>query len=184
MRHPDIAPQEALTPPLERIVIASSDDTVRLLQLVPGDAAWYRGFIAEDPDHFRQFGDTTADKYPDVESVRRSIESPKDPDKLRFGDWDGDTPVASHNLTPKGDGRAEIGYWVAKRHTGRHYGTRGLRLLANWALTKGGYDEVYCDIVVGNEASRRTAAGAAMTYAGEVIDEEGRQLWRYTLSRD
>lgn len=166
----------------ERIVLERSDETIRLMQLVPDDAQAYFDLIAYDPDHLRQHGDATADKYPDVESVRKSIEGPSNPAKLRFGIWDGATMVGSNNLTPQGSGVAELGSWIGKQYIGRGYAGQGRKLLIDFAFNTLGLREVYSDIVVGNEASRRSVEKSGFTYVGE-IDDEGHRRLRYVLKK-
>lgn len=173
---------EAPAPTPERIVL--SDGTVRLMQLTAADAPAYFELIAFDPDHLRQHGDETADKYPDVASVQESIEHPKNPAKYRFGIWDGDVMVGSDNLTPEGDGKAELGSWVGKQHIGRGYAGRGRELLVDFAFSTLGLNEVHCDIVVGNEASRRSVEKSGFQFAGEFTDDEGERKWRYVLKRE
>jgi ribosomal-protein-serine acetyltransferase len=170
-----------LTP--ERIVVERPGDPVRLLQLVPGDAQAYYDLIAFDPDHLKQHGDETADKYPDVETVRRSIEQPSNPNKYRFGVWDGDVMVGSDNLTPEDDGKAELGSWIGKQYIGNGYAGRGRELLVDFAFNRLGLNELHCDIVVGNDASRRSVEKSGFTFAGEFVDDEGDHMWRYVLKK-
>jgi RimJ/RimL family protein N-acetyltransferase len=178
---------EGIAAPAERIVVKSDRDTVALRQLIPEDAEAYFKLIEYDPDHLRQHGDRTADKYPDVLSVRRSIEYPENPAKYRFGIWDDDldggTMVGSNNLTPKGEGRAELGYLVGKQYIGRGYAGRGRALLVDFAFRTLGLEEVYCDIVVGNDPSRRSADKSDFAYVGIVVDEDGIPHWRYALRK-
>lgn len=173
---------EAITPTPERIIVEREGDSVRLMRLVPGDAQAYYDLIAHDPNHLRQHGDTTADKYPDVEAVRQSIEHPSNPDKYRFGIWDGDTMVGSNNLTPEGNGRAELGSWIGKQYIGQGYAGRGRSLLVDFAFNTLGLNELYCDIVVGNDASRRSVEKSGFDFTGEFVDEKSEHKWRYTLS--
>lgn len=169
---------ETLSP--ERIILTSDHDTVKLMQLVLEDAQAYYDLIAFDPDHLRQNGDDTAGKYPDVESVRRSIENPK-PNKIRFGIWDGNTMVGSDNLTLKDGNKAELGSWVGKQYIGNGYAGRGRKLLVGFAFNRLGLDEVYCDIVTTNKESRRSVEKSGFQYVGEFIDEAGQRKWRYAL---
>jgi len=173
---------ESVLPTSERIVL-QGNDTVRLMQLVVDDAQPYFDLIAFDPEHLRQNDDDTADKYPDVASVQQSIENPAKPNKYRFGIWDGDAMVGSDNLTLEGKGKAELGSWVGKQYVGRGYAGRGRSLLVDFAFHTLGLDEVHCDIVVGNEASRRSVEKSGFEFAGEFVDDEGKHKWRYALQR-
>lgn len=174
---------EGLATPSERIVLTSDTDTVRLMQYIPEDAETIAALIAYDPDHLRQHGDNTADKYPNADAVRESILHPKDPSKYRFGIWDGETMVGSDNLTPKGEGRAELGSWIGRQYIGHEYAGRGRALLIDFAFKQLGLDEVFCDIVVGNESSQRSVEKSGFHYAGEITGEDGERKWRYVLRR-
>jgi ribosomal-protein-serine acetyltransferase len=160
---------ESVTPTPERIILQGNGETVRLMQLVVDDAQPYFDLIAYDPEHLRQNDDDTADKYPDVASVQHSIENPSKPNKYRFGIWDGDIMVGSDNLTLEGEGKAELGSWVGKQYIGHGYAGRGRNLLVDFALNTLGLDEVHCDIVVGNEASRRSVEKSGFVFGGEFV---------------
>lgn len=166
--------------PTERIILTSPGDTVRLMQLVPEDDQDYYGLIAADPEHLRAEGIT--DKYPDAAAVRRTIERPDNPEKYRFGIWDGDTLVGSNNLTPKGEGKAELGSWVGGEYIGHSYASRARGLLLDFAFNTLGLDEVYSEIVVGNEKSRRSIEKSGFELAEEFIDPaDGAKVWRYVM---
>jgi len=167
-----------------RIVLERLGETVRLLQLVPDDAQSYYDLIAYDPDHLRQHGEPTADKYPNVESVRRSIEHPTNPHKYRFGIWDDSVMIGSNNITLEEEGRAELGSWVGKQYIGRGYAGRGRNLLVDFAFKTLGLREVHCDIAVGNEASRRSVEKSGFVFIGEVADDMGERKWRYVLKNN
>lgn len=172
-------PPETLDSTPERIILRSPNDTVCLKQLVLEDAETYFNLIEYDRAHLMQHGDRTSGKYPDVESVRRSIEQPEDPDKLRFGIWDGDVMVGSDNITPEEKGVAEFGSWVGKQYIGHGYAGRGRVLLLEYAFNVMGLREVHCDIRVGNEASKRSVEKSGFRFVGEVIDRYGNKNWRY-----
>jgi RimJ/RimL family protein N-acetyltransferase len=174
-------PELQATP--ERVVLKSDNDTVQLMQLVPQDADDYFVLIAQDPAHLRQHGDETADKYPTPDAVRDSIVHPKNPAKYRFGIWDNGVMVGSNNLTPEDNGRAELGSWVGKEHIGQGYAGRARALLVDFAFNRLGFDEVYCDIVVGNEPSKRSVEKSGFALTGDFVDDEGVHKWRYVLRR-
>jgi ribosomal-protein-serine acetyltransferase len=175
---------ETAFPESGRIVLERAGNPVQLKQLVPEDAQAYFDLISYNPDHLRQYGDTTADKYPDVAAVRRSIEQPADPNKYRFGIWDGDTMVGSDNIRVKEDGKAELGSWVSAQYIGRGYAGYGRELLIDFAFNGLGLDEVYCDITVGNTSSRRSVEKSGFGYVGQYTTKKGEQRWRYALLRD
>ena len=159
-----------------QIILNNPEDTVSLKQLMPEDSDAYFSLIDFDRDHLRQHGDTTAEKYRSAADVQDSIINPSNPDKFRFGIWDGETLVGSDNLTPLGDGTAELGSWVGKQYVGNMYASRGRTLLADFAFHQLGMRKVLCNITVGNEASRRSVEKSGFVYAGE---KDGQ--WVYVL---
>lgn len=160
--------------PEQPILIPTESASVVLRQLTPADAPAYFDAVDNNRDHLSQFGDTTATKYPDPASVERSIASPDNPNKLRFGIWDGDAFVGSINLTPEEDSSAaEIGYWLDRRHTGQGYATVATRALAAYARER--YPRVYAEVVDGNAKSadvlRRAGFAQASKKTGKLIFE-------------
>jgi RimJ/RimL family protein N-acetyltransferase len=174
---------EATPPPPERIIIASEADTVCLKQLIPDDDVHYFGLIAFDPDHLRQHGDVTARNYPDVSAVRWSIAHPLNPNRYRFGIWDGDVMVGSDSLTLRSEVSGALGSWVGKQHIGHDYAARARSLLISFAFDRLHLDEVYSEITVGNEPSRRSVEKSGLRYESEFTDVDGKQTWRYVLRR-
>lgn len=163
--------------PSNRIILRSEDDTIVLKQLITDDAERYFQLVDSDRAHLSQHGDKTAQKYPTVEAVRKSIIPPENnPKKFRFGIWDGNVMVGSNNLTPVVNNRAELGSWIAKSHTGHRYAARARKLLVNFAFNRLGLDEVFSEIVIGNEASRKSVERSGFIFAGE---KEGK--WIYIL---
>ena len=135
------------------LVIPTEKDPVILRQLTIEDAPAYFEAVDANRNHLSQFGDETAAKYPNLESVEESFLNPSNPAKLRLGIWDSNTFVGSANLTPGEDGKsAEIGYWLDDRHTGKGYATVATRALAAHARQQR-FHRVFANVTVGNEAS-------------------------------
>ncbi len=149
----------------KRTEVRAPDDVILLRQLTLEDAPTYFDLIDYDREHYSQFDDITAKKYRVVGDVEDSIINQKR-NKYRFGIWDGETMVGSNNLTVQEDGRAEIGYWVGSQYTGRGYAARALSPLVDFAFNDLGLDEVFTNIVVGNEASRKTVENAGFEFRG------------------
>lgn len=170
-------------PTPERIVLKSASDTVQLKQLIPSDAEGYFELIAQDPNHLRQHGDETADKYPSVDTVRDSILHPQNPSKYRFGIWDGEVMVGSDNLTPQDDNMAELGSWIGKNYIGHEYAGRARKLLVEFAFNTLKLDMVYCDIVVGNDPSVRSVEKSGFVLSEVYFDDDNEtRIERYVLT--
>lgn len=115
-------------------------DGLAIRQLILEDAQAYFDALHHDTSRF-EFEEDTLIKYPDVESVRASIqESLEDPEpkRLRFGIWDGSVMVGSINLefdhpNPNNRRSAELGYWSG--YGGHAYCERAARLLLPYAFS-------------------------------------------------
>ncbi|HLD05515.1 MAG TPA: GNAT family N-acetyltransferase [Candidatus Nanoarchaeia archaeon] len=130
------------------------DDELRLREFSPSDASAIFSLIDQNRDHLSQHGEDTAAKYPTQESVLTSIQAPKNPLKLRFGIWAGDTFVGSVNLHPDGSGRsAEIGYYLGSEFMKRGYVTRSVRRLIQYGFEELGVQEVWAKVAKSNEPS-------------------------------
>lgn len=125
-------------------------------QFKPEDAQTIFDLIEYNRAHLNAHGEGTADKYPTVESVRESIEKPKDPTRLRFGIYDQGAMVGSINLTPKDKGVAEIGYWVGGQFVGRGYAARAIKELALYAFDVLGLEKLIANARADNLASVKT----------------------------
>lgn len=177
----DISDDKELVEPLFqaiRIILKSEDDSIVLKQLYPEDAERYFQLVDSSREHLSQNEDVTAKKYPTVETVRESIVHPRNPDKYRFGIWEGDIMVGSDNLTPVESNRAELGSWIAKKYTGHRYAGRARKLLVDFAFNQLHLDEVFCDVTIGNEPSRKSVERSGFTLSGE---HGGK--WTFVLKR-
>lgn len=162
----------------QRIILQSDGDTVVLKQLILADAGKYFDLVNANRAHLSQFGGGTAKIYKTFEDVQKSIEHPGDPHIYRFGIWDGEVMVGSDTLTPVENNRAALGSWIAKEATGKNYAARARKLLVAFAFEQLQLDSVFCDIFVGNEASRKSVERSGFEFIGQY---DG--MWRYELTR-
>lgn len=142
-------------------------DTVVLRQFVPSDAAALFALIDRNLDHLSQFGDTTAEKYPDLVAVEQSIIEPPNPDRLRFGIWDGKELVGTVNITPRDAVSATLGYWIGSEFTGRGYATEATDALSEYGHDQLGYLRIYAGADPGNTASIRVLEKSGFVRLGE-----------------
>jgi RimJ/RimL family protein N-acetyltransferase len=134
------------------VLITTNRENLVLRELATeADDLAYFAAIDSNRDHLSQFGDETANNYPNLEAVEEARLHPSNPDKLRLGIWDADTFVGSINLTPDDNGEAEIGYWLDGRYTGKGYATLATQALAQYGIGK--FERIYANVVEGNEAS-------------------------------
>jgi RimJ/RimL family protein N-acetyltransferase len=82
----------------------------------------------------------------------------------------------------------ELGYWVAREARGRGVATRAVKLLANWIFETLPIDRVQICAEPANDASRRVAERAGLTFEGVlrsyvVIKGRRRDMAMYSLLR-
>ena len=135
---------------------------VEIKGLTIGDAERYFQLIGFDPDHHRQFGDRTADKYPDVESIERSIADQSE-SVHRFGIWTNEMEsemVGIIELTELGEGCFEVGYWVGKSHVGNGFARKALKEVETYAFGQLDALQLTAYVDKDNEASKSTVGRA------------------------
>lgn len=142
----------------ERIIYPTELPSLELRELELDDADAFFDAVDASREHLSQFGDITADNYPNVKAVAQSIDWPvyKHETGLRLGIWNNDTFVGSISLHPLQD-HYEVGYWLDQRHTGHGYATIALRALAAHAPR---YTELFAAINAHNLASKEVAIRA------------------------
>jgi ribosomal-protein-serine acetyltransferase len=142
---------------LQKIMeIKSPNGEVLLKQFAPQNSEEIFALIDRNREHLSQFGDDTAGKYPDVESVRESIINPKNPDRLRMVIYNKQKElVGSINLTPqeKNPHTGEIGYYLGSKFTGKGYATEAVKTLTDFAFNNLDYKVVFGKVTEGNTAS-------------------------------
>ncbi len=169
---------EVTTNPKGLIEVSLPGDTVGIRQLSLDDAQGYFALVDTNREHLSQFGDDTAAKYQTIEDVQGSIVNPE-PNKFRFGIWDGDTLVGTNNLRVYDGGVAESGSWVATQFAGNHYAARARKPLLEFAFKQLGVETVVSKIAVGNEASRKSIEKSGYKFIGEQDDQ-----WVFQLKKE
>ena len=169
---------ESQQPPT-RIELRSDDDVIVLKQLIPEDAEHYFGLVDSGREHLSQHGDTTAEKYLTVESVRRSIEMPN-ANKYRFGIWDQGIMVGTVNLSILPEHRGESGSWVGAAYIGSNYAARARTLLIDFGFNQLHLQEIISKIAQGNIASQKSVSKSGFVLSDNIIDG-GESLMLYVI---
>lgn len=162
---------------MSSLVIFTEQSGVLLRQLRPEHAVAYFDTVDANREHLSQFGNETAAKYPTLETVEDSIVKPTDKDKLRFGIWAAGVFVGSINAEPMLNGRnpdadrAEMGYWLDRRHTGHGYVTTALKAISSYAADHIG--RPFARVMEGNEKSVAVLERAGFTHTYD------KDQWRY-----
>ena len=145
--------------------------------------------LARDPETLRW---TRVPEDNSVEHARELLGAAESPPTLIADAATGEIIGSGGLVGDLGDGRAELGYWVAPAHRGRGIATRLVRLLADWALGEGGYARVELHVHPENAASARVAERAGFACEGVLrsfADIKGRRsdvaMWaRIASDRD
>lgn len=153
--------------------------TLRELATEADDVAYFAA-VQADPNHLRQFGDTTADKYQTLAEVTAARLNAGD--KVRMGIWDEGTFVGTVNLRPDSKGGAELGYWTHPDYVGRGYATLGAQALAAYGAEH--FETVYAKVVEGNDASTHVLESAGFIESSHDDGEILFTLGRIAVSRN
>jgi len=148
----------------DRIELTTSDEGVLLLEFIPQDARPLFELINNNRVHLSQWDDETGSKYPDFQSVLRSITHPKNPDKIRLGIWSDGVLAGTINITPtKGRFTREIGYWVGNEFCGKDLATISTQRVILFGHRNGTTDRMIANAHIENLASQRVLLNAGMT---------------------
>jgi RimJ/RimL family protein N-acetyltransferase len=71
------------------------------------------------------------------------------------------------------DRRVEIGYNVSPGCTGRGHATQGVRLLVKEAFASGAVEEVFAEVSIANQASRRVLEKVGFKISGTGVADDG-----------
>lgn len=141
---------------------------VVLRMLQPKDAKHYFDLVDRNRGHLSRNGDTTAARYPDLESVVNSILHPENPERLRFGIWVDERFVGSINLTPDASANiAEIGYWIGSEFTGYGYVSAAVRGLVAHAFAHMHFAILCAKVAKKNFDSQRVLERTGFLKTGE-----------------
>lgn len=142
--------------PKTPIELVSPDGEVVLKQFTLQDSEEIFELIDTNRNHLSQFGDDTSEKYPTLEAVKKSIETPSNPKRLRFAirNKQGQL-VGSVNLTPDESDptQGEIGYYLDAEFQRQGYMGRAVQTLTDYGFSSFDYKTIYGDVAEGNTAS-------------------------------
>lgn len=148
--------------PSKRLELTTSHEGVLLLEFIPEDARSLFELINRNRDHLSQHGDETAVKYPDFESVLRSITHPANELKIRFGIWLDGVLTGTINITPKGGYTSEIGYWVGDEFCGLGLATISTEAVIRYGRRLVNTDQMIANAHIDNIASQKVLLKAGM----------------------
>jgi len=117
------------------MIILEVERGIGLRQFSIADAPYIFELIDGNREHLSQYGDDTAGKYPNVESVIRSIRNPVNTNRLRFGIWYFGNLTGSVNLTVDVDkNHARLGYYLGAQFQGKGLIAKSAKRLVLYAL--------------------------------------------------
>ncbi len=141
------------------------DTELRLIEFMPQHAPAIFNLIDRNRAHLSQHGEDVSQKYPNEETVYKSIVYPKDPNSTRFGIWKENTLLGSINITVEGDA-AEIGYYLGAEFQGGLVMTRSVKRVVAY-----GFDELRLDRIYAKVAATNMPSRAVLTRSGFNLDE-------------
>lgn len=159
------------------IEVSLPDDSVLIRQLSTEDVQSYFDLMSADRVHFSQFDDGMTDRYKTVADVQESIVSTNS-NRYRFGIWDNARMVGGINLGEHDDTSAEVGFWVGTEHVGNGYASRALKSIIVFGFEYLGKDELFANVLIGNDASRVT-----LEKVGFVHTEDDDGYWVFRIKR-
>lgn len=151
------------------------DEEITLRQFAERDADAIFSLIDRNREHLSQNEDDTANKYRCMEDVLKSIQKPRNPEKLRFGIWVGDSLVGSVNMTPDLENGAEIGYYLGNEFTKKGYMGRSVKRLVRYGFEEKKLDQIYARVHRDNEGSM--AVLVKVGFSRDVQQQEENYLW-------
>ncbi len=139
---------------MPRITLSTARPDVVLREFGLVDARALFALIETSRKHLSQRDDNTAHKYKTLAEVRKSIATPVNPTRRRFGIWMSGVLVGTINLTPDEDGACEVGYWIGAAFINRGLATLATKAIAAYALSLGA-PKVYGVVHPENIASQK-----------------------------
>jgi len=165
-----------------RIEILSPDGDIVLRQFISQDSEEIFAVIDSNRGHLSQFGDETSNKYPTLETVRESIEHPKNPNRLRLAirNKSGQL-VGSINLTPDENDstQGEIGYYLSSEFQKQGHMKKAVQMLTEYGFNSLNYKIIYGDVTEGN-----TTSGNVLMKAGYQETERHDGKIRYSRQKE
>lgn len=108
--------------------------------------------IDRNREHLSQFGERTSEKYPDIDSIKKSIRAcPLE--VIRFVIKNNGMIVGFIKITQKNIRLAEVGYYLGKEFTGKGYMKEAVKQAEEYAKTILQVTELYGVVKKGNIAS-------------------------------
>lgn len=155
------------------IELVSDDGEITLRQYTLDDIEAVFTLIDMNRDHLSQHREDTAEKYPDIDTLRASITTPTNPQRLRFGIRNKENIlVGAINLTPNANDptEGEIGYWQGAAFQGKGYIGRAVETLTHY-----GFETLYYERIIGHVFKTNTPSIRVLSRAGfqETTTENG-----------
>lgn len=146
--------------------IVKTDEDIKISIISEHDAKELFLLIERNREHLSQFGEGTAKKYPDVESVKQSIRAcPLE--MLRFVIKNNGVIVGFIKITQKNIRLAEIGYYLGKEFTGKGYMKEAVKQVEEYAKNTLEIKELYGVVKKDNIASIKVLRSCG--FSNEII---------------
>jgi RimJ/RimL family protein N-acetyltransferase len=136
----------------ERLTLETAIPDLRLVELLPDDAAAYYALVERNRGHLTQHGDYLDLGEATPQSVFEDLTDPENRN-ARFGIWLGDQLVGRADLTPRTAEDFVLGYWLGGEFTGKGYATAACTALIAYGQEALAARTIWAGVTKGNTKS-------------------------------
>ncbi|WP_225257625.1 GNAT family N-acetyltransferase [Jidongwangia harbinensis] len=133
-------------------VLATADDSLKLRELGPADAAEYYALVQRNAAHLTMLGDYHDEVASNATDVAYRL-AQRTEISVRFGVYLQERLVGRVDLIPVEPPRYGLGYWLSEEVTGRGYATAAVAALLRYAGEELGATDVFAGVTRGNVRS-------------------------------
>lgn len=136
----------------ERLTLQTAMPNLRLVELLPDDAAAYYALVDRSRGHLTQHGDYLDLGEATPESVAADLTDPENRN-ARFGVWLGEQLIGRVDLNPRTAEDFVLGYWLGGEFTGKGYATTACAALIAYGQEHLGARTIWAGVTKGNAES-------------------------------
>lgn len=136
----------------ERLTLRTAMPDLRLVELLPEDAAAYYALVDRNRGHLTRHGDYLDLGEATPESVAADLTDPEHRN-ARFGVWLGEQLIGRVDLNPRTAEDFVLGYWLGGAFTGRGYATTACAALIAYGAEALGARTIWAGVTKGNVKS-------------------------------
>ena len=136
----------------ERLTLPTAMPDLRLIELLPENAAAYYALVDRNRSHLTQHGDYLDLGEATPESVTEDLLDPENRN-VRFGVWLDEQLIGRVDLNPRTTEDFVLGYWLGGEFTGNGYATTACAALITYGQKTLGARTIWAGVTKGNVQS-------------------------------